>query len=171
MSLYFNWSCDFQRFTKSKKLSKFQVRTTTLFISNKILSTSLFNLQGTICCFQAFSELFEVLNCFSTAYLLYQTVFHLSRTFSKLFSKFLKQIFQNSNFLTAVSFETAYLLYQTEIRLSRTFFILFKPLFSSTTAPLSDSFNRIPQHSPSCQQKFSGFFIFLKTCRFLFPLL
>ena len=98
MSLYFNWSCDFQRFTKSKKLSKFQVRTTTLFISNKILSTSLFNLQGTICCFQAFSELFEVLNCFSTAYLLYQTVFHLSRTFSKLFSKFLKQIFQKSNF-------------------------------------------------------------------------
>ena len=50
-ALYFNWSCDFQRFTKSKKLSKFQVRTTTLFISNKILSTSLFNLQGTICCF------------------------------------------------------------------------------------------------------------------------
>ena len=33
-----------------------------------------------------------------TAYLLYQTVFHLSRTFSKLFSKFLKQFFQNSNF-------------------------------------------------------------------------
>ena len=33
-----------------------------------------------------------------TAYLLYQTVFHLSRTFSKLFSKFLKQIFQKSNF-------------------------------------------------------------------------
>ena len=120
MSLYFNWSCDFQRFTKSKKLSKFQVRTTTLFISNKILSTSLFNLQGTICCFQAFSELFEVLNCFSTAYLLYQT----------------------------------------EIRLSRTFFILFKPLFSLTASPLSDSFNRIPQQSPSCQQKFSGFFIF-----------
>ena len=95
-----------------------------------------------------------------TAYLLYQTVFHLSRTFSKLFSRFLKQIFQNSNFLTAVSFETAYLLYQTEIRLSRTFFILFKPLFSLTAVPLSDSFNRIPQQSPSCQQKFSGFFIF-----------
>ena len=52
MSLCFNWSCDFQRFTKSKKLSKFQVRTTTLFILNKSLSTSLFNLQGTICCFQ-----------------------------------------------------------------------------------------------------------------------
>ena len=52
VSLCFNWSCDFQRFTKSKKLSKFQVRTTTLFISNKSLSTSLFNLQGTICCFQ-----------------------------------------------------------------------------------------------------------------------
>ena len=95
-----------------------------------------------------------------TAYYLYQTVFHLSRTFSKLFSKFLKQIFQKSNFLTAASFETAYLLYQTEIRLSRTFFILFKPLFSSTASPLSDSFNRIPQQSPSCQQKFSGFLIF-----------
>ena len=62
MSLYFNWSCDFQRFTKSKKLSKFQVRTTTLFISNKSLSTSLFNLQGTICCNEHFSELFQVLN-------------------------------------------------------------------------------------------------------------
>ena len=76
MSLYFNWSCDFQRFTKSKKLSKFQVRTTTLFISNKILSTSLFNLQGTICCFQAFfrtfwsseplfNSLFIISDCFS----------------------------------------------------------------------------------------------------------
>ena len=59
MSLCFNWSCDFQRFTKSKKLSKFQVRTTTLFISNKSLSTSLFNLQGTICCFTFVSELFS----------------------------------------------------------------------------------------------------------------
>ena len=59
MSLCFNWSCDFQRFTKSKKLSKFQVRTTTLFISNKSLSTSLFNLQGTICCFALVSELFS----------------------------------------------------------------------------------------------------------------
>ena len=48
MSLYFNWSCDFQRFTKSKKLSKFQVRTTTSFNLNKVLSTSLFNLQGAI---------------------------------------------------------------------------------------------------------------------------
>ena len=42
-----------------KKLSKFQVRTTTLFISNKSLSTSLFNLQGTICCFALVSELFS----------------------------------------------------------------------------------------------------------------
>ena len=62
MSLCFNWSCDFQRFTKSKKLSKFQVRTTTLFIMNKSLSTSLFNLQGTICCNEHFSELLQVLN-------------------------------------------------------------------------------------------------------------
>ena len=65
MSLYFNWSCDFQRFTKSKKLSKFQVRTTTLFISNKSLSTSLFNLQGTICCFQ---RVFTTFSLFLTAH-------------------------------------------------------------------------------------------------------
>ncbi|MFR4852754.1 MAG: hypothetical protein ACLUAY_09695, partial [Butyricicoccus sp.] len=37
-----------QRFTKSKKLSKFQVRTTTFVLLNKSLSTSLFNLQGAI---------------------------------------------------------------------------------------------------------------------------
>ena len=59
MSLYFNWSCDFQRFTKSKKLSKFQVRTTTFVLLNKSLSTSLFNLQGTICCFAFVFELFS----------------------------------------------------------------------------------------------------------------
>ena len=171
MSLYFNWSCDFQRFTKSKKLSKFQVRTTTLFISNKILSTSLFNLQGTICCFQAFFRTFRSSELLFNSLFIISDRFSFVKNFFKTFSKFLKQIFQKSNFLTAVSFETAYLLYQTEIRLSRTFFILFKPLFSSTAVPLSDSFNRIPQHSPSCQQKFSGFFIFLKTCRFLFPLL
>ena len=91
MSLYFNWSCDFQRFTKSKKLSKFQVRTTTLFISNKILSTSLFNLQGTIRCFKKLSFSFA-------ACLLYQMKFRLSRTFFKTFSKFLNQFSQNSNF-------------------------------------------------------------------------
>ena len=86
MSLYFNWSCDFQRFTKSKKLSKFQVRTTTLFISNKILSTSLFNLQGTICCFQAFfrtfrssqplfNSLFIISDCFSFVKNFFKTFF------------------------------------------------------------------------------------------------
>ena len=85
MSLYFNWSCDFQRFTKSKKLSKFQVRTTTLFISNKSLSTSLFNLQGTIRCFKEFSQPFVVLNRSSTAYLVYQNQKRLSRTFFKFF--------------------------------------------------------------------------------------
>ena len=78
MSLCFNWSCDFQRFTKSKKLSKFQVRTTTLFISNKILSTSLFNLQGTIRCFKKLSFSFA-------ACLLYQMKFRLSRTFFQNF--------------------------------------------------------------------------------------
>ena len=64
--------------------------------------------------------------------------------FSKLFRSFWSNSLKTQTFLTAVSFETAYLLYQTEIRLSRTFFVLFKPFFRSTAAPLSDSFNRIP---------------------------
>ena len=80
--------------------------------------------------------------------------------FQKFFRGFWSRSFKIQTFLTAVSFETAYLLYQTEIRLSRTFFVLFKPLFSSTASPLSDSFNRIPQQSPSCQQDFSVFFKF-----------
>ena len=164
MSLYFNWSCDFQRFTKSKKLSKFQVRTTTLFISNKILSTSLFNLQGTIRCFKKLSFSFA-------ACLLYQMKFRLSRTFFKTFSKFLKQFSQNSNFSDRRLFRNNLFIISNRNPFVKNFFILFKPLFRSTAAPLSDSFNRIPQHSPSCQQKFSVFFIFLKTCRFLFPLL
>ena len=87
-------------------------------------------------------------------------VFICQELFQNFFRSFWSRSFKNQTFLTAVSFETAYLLYQTEIRLSRTFFVLFKPLFRSTAAPLSDSFNRIPQHSPSCQQKFSGFFKF-----------
>ena len=87
MSLCFNWSCDFQRFTKSKKLSKFQVRTTTLFILNKSLSTSLFNLQGTICCNEHFIELFKLLTAHQTAYLVYQNSNRLSRTFFDLFFK------------------------------------------------------------------------------------
>ena len=85
MSLYFNWSCDFQRFTKSKKLSKFQVRTTTFVLLNKSLSTSLFNLQGTICCFQRVFTTFRYLNRSSTAYLVYQNQKRLSRTFFKFF--------------------------------------------------------------------------------------
>jgi len=80
--------------------------------------------------------------------------------FQNFFRSFWSRSFKNQTFLTAASFETAYLLYQTEIRLSRTFFILFKPLFSLTAASFSDSFNRIPQQSPSCQQKFSDFFKF-----------
>ena len=40
----------------------------------------------------------ELCAALATAYLFYQNVFHLSRTFSKLFSKFLKHFSQNSNF-------------------------------------------------------------------------
>ena len=95
-----------------------------------------------------------------TAYLLYQTVFHLSRTFLKLFSKFLKQIFQKSNYSDRRLFRNSLFIISNRNPFVKNFFILFKPLFSLTAVPLSDSFNRIPQQSPSCQQKFSGFFIF-----------
>ena len=93
MSLYFNWSCDFQRFTKSKKLSKFQVRTTTLFISNKILSTSLFNLQGTICCFQAF---FRNFSKFRTAF--QQLIYYIRLFFicQELFQNFFRSFWSRS---------------------------------------------------------------------------
>ena len=92
MSLYFNWSCDFQRFTKSKKLSKFQVRTTTLFISNKSLSTSLFNLQGTICCFALVSELFSSSTLADSLFSIPQYAPNVN-TFLQLFSKkFLQEI-------------------------------------------------------------------------------
>jgi len=86
VSLYFNWSCDFQRFTKSKKLSKFQVRTTTLFISNKSLSTSLFNLQGTICCFALVSELFSSSTLADSLFSIPQYAPNVN-TFIQLFSK------------------------------------------------------------------------------------
>ena len=122
MSLYFNWSCDFQRFTKSKKLSKFQVRTTTLFISNKSLSTSLFNLQGTICCFQ------RVFTTFRCSQLLINSLFSISKpeAFVKNFFRFIFQsifVHRLDSILTAV--ETAYSEYQTFHHLSRTFFKFF----------------------------------------------
>lgn len=103
-----------------------------------------------------------------TAYLLYQMKFRLSRTFSKLFSKFLKQIFQKSNFLTAVSFETAYLLYQTEIRLSRTF-SFFSSRFSARPPRLSAT-ALIEYHSspPPVNKNFQVFSYFLKLVVFCF---
>ena len=122
MSLCFNWSCDFQRFTKSKKLSKFQVRTTTLFISNKILSTSLFNLQGAIRCFKKLSFSFA-------AYLLYQMKFRLSRTFSKLFSRFLKQFSQNSNFSDRRLFRNSLFIISNRNPFVKNFFRSFQAAF------------------------------------------
>ena len=122
MSLCFNWSCDFQRFTKSKKLSKFQVRTTTLFISNKILSTSLFNLQGTIRCFKKLSFSFA-------ACLLYQMKFRSSRTFSKLFSKFLKQFSQNSNFSDRRLFQNSLFIISNRNPFVKNFFRSFQAAF------------------------------------------
>ena len=64
MSLYFKWSCDFHRFTKSKTL-RISGSHYTRFLKKPSQAFSLFNLQGTIRCFsrtfQNFSKLFTVL--------------------------------------------------------------------------------------------------------------
>ena len=126
MSLYFNWSCDFQRFTKSKKLSKFQVRTTTLFISNKSLSTSLFNLQGTICCFQG------VFTTFRCSEPLINSLFSITKPeafvknfFQILFLKNQAVLNQTFRFCACLS-ETALIEYQIRQRMSSTFFKLLR---------------------------------------------
>ena len=155
MSLCFNWSCDFQRFTKSKKLSKFQVRTTTLFISNKILSTSLFNLQGTIRCFKKLSFSFA-------ACLLYQMKFRLSRTFSKLFSKFLKQFFQNSNFSDRRLFRNSLFIISNRNPFVKNFFRLFSNFFASVPrrSPPGEQLVYFTTLPSPCQRLFSLFSTF-----------
>ena len=144
MSLYFNWSCDFQRFTKSKKLSKFQVRTTTFVLLNKSSSTSLFNLQGTIRCLKKLS--FSFASC-----LLYQMKFRLSRTFFKTFSNFLNQFSQNSNFSDRHLFRNSLFIISKPEAFVKNFFKFFfeessrsKSNFSVLRLSLRDSFNRIP---------------------------
>ena len=125
MSLYFNWSCDFQRFTKSKKLSKFQVRTTTLFISNKSLSTSVFNLQGTICCFQ------RVFTTFRCSLLLINSLFIISKPEAFVKNFFSNSFLKNQDVLNqtfrfcAYLRETALIEYQIRQQMSSTFFIYF----------------------------------------------
>ena len=104
-----------------------------------------------------FSELFEVPNLSFAAYSLYQIRFCLSRTFSKLFSKFLKQFFRNSNFSDRHLFRNSLFIISNSLAFVKNFFSFFSNLFRSTAAPLSDSFNRIPQELPPCQHNFSIF--------------
>ena len=103
MSLCFNWSCDFQRFTKSKKLSKFQVRTTTFVLLNKGLSTSLFNLQGTICCFALVSELFSSSTLADSLFSIPQYAPNVN-TFLQLFQKFFYRKFVHSIYTYIIYF-------------------------------------------------------------------
>ena len=161
MSLCFNWSCDFQRFTKSKKLSKFQVRTTTFVLLNKSLSTSLFNLQGTICCFQ------RVFTTFRCSLLLINSLFIISKpeAFVKNFFRFIFQsifVHRLDSILTAV--ETAYSGYQTFHHLSRTFFKFF---FGYAEPLLENSSFRIPLFPLFCQQLFFIFLHFMQTLEIL----
>ena len=145
MSLYFNWSCDFQRFTKSKKLSKFQVRTTTFVLLNKSLSTSLFNLQGT----RRLSQ---------TALLDYHNSFRLSRTFFKFFQTFSSQSSLFHRFRPPPS-RTALLDYHILKPLSRTFFLNSK-LFSwlsSVPPSLAGKLAYNIKPFPLCQAFFAFF--------------
>ena len=121
MSLCFNWSCDFQRFTKSKKLSKFQVRTTTLFISNKSLSTSLFNLQGAIflCLQRKIAPRVGFHREIRPRYMKCVSISS-SKDIGSLSHRSFTRAFRALYFPV-----TAYSLYQIKFRLSRTFFDLF----------------------------------------------
>ena len=88
MSLCFKWSCDFHRFTKSKTL-RISGSHCTQFPKKPSQAFSLFNLQGTIRCFRGLFRTFRSSLPFSvTAYLLYQIVFSLSRTFFQVFQTF-----------------------------------------------------------------------------------
>ena len=85
MSLYFNWSCDFQRFTKSKNSRNFRFALQPCSYRTKVQAHRclIYKVQSAV--FKEFSQLFVVLNCSSTAYLVYQNQKRLSRTFFKFF--------------------------------------------------------------------------------------
>ena len=190
MSLYFNWSCDFQRFTKSKNSRNFRFALQPLFISNKILSTSLFNLQGanfplpsaencTACRFHqeidqgtqnalAFCPP-KVSDAVSlTACLLYQMKFRLSRTFSKLFRSFLNQFFQNSNFSDRRLFRNSLFIISNRNPFVKNFFRSFQAAFPFDRRASQRQLNRIPQREAGVNNNFQFFSYFLKLVVFCF---
>ena len=143
MLVCFNLSSNFKRFTKSKKLSKFQVRTTTLFISNKSLSTSLFNLQGTICCFQ------RVFTTFRCSLLLINSLFSISKP--EAFVKNFFSIFFNLEVVHTTNFSVL------RLSLRDSFNRIPNPtanvkhffhLFLRRTVPIYDSILTHPCHTP-----------------------
>ena len=79
--------------------------------------------------------------------------------FQNFFSKFLKQFSQNSNFSDRHLFRNSLFSISNSKPFVKNFFSFFSNLLNLTAAPLGDSFNRIPQGLPSCQQLF---FIFLQ---------
>ena len=83
--------------------------------------------------------------------------FSFVKNFFKTFSKLLKQIFQSSNFSDRCLFRNSLFSISNPKPFVKNFFSFFSNLFSSIAAPLGDSFNRIPQGLPSCQQLFSFF--------------
>ena len=125
MSLYFKWSCDFHRFTKSKTL-RISGSHYTQFLSKSSQAFSLFNLQGTICCFRGLFRTFRSSLPFSvTAYSLYQIVFSLSRTFFISFQTFSTRATSHRSSLFSISNREAFV---------KNFFLFFQ-ILSDLAAP------------------------------------
>ena len=103
-----------------------------------------------------------------TAYLLYQTVFHLSRTFSKLFSKFLRQIFQKSNFSDRRLFRNSLFIISNRNPFVKNF-LFFSSRFS-VWPPCLSATALIEYHSspPPVNKNFQVFSYFLKLVVFCF---
>ena len=152
-----------------KKLSKFQVRTTTLFISNKILSTSLFNLQGTICCFQAFFQNFsKFLTAFQQLIYYIRLFFICQELFQNFFRSFWSRSFKNQTFWSPSL--SKQLIYYIKLKpVCQELFSFFSSRFSVRPLCLSAT-ALIEYHSspPPVNKNFQVFSYFLKLVVFCF---
>ena len=150
MSLCFKWSCDFHRFTKSKTL-RISGSHYTWFLTKPSQAFSLFNLQGTIRRFRGLFRTFSSSLLFSvTAYLLYQIVFSLSRSFFNFFKLFSTRAASFRSSLFSISNREAFV---------KNFFHFFQILSDSAASHRSSSIS-ILHYSDLCQHFFLYFFVF-----------
>ena len=145
MSLCFKWSCDFHRFTKSKTL-RISGSHYTRFLKKPSQAFSLFNLQGTIRCFRGLFRTFRSSLPFSvTAYLVYQVLIGLSRTFFFSFQTFSTRAAPHRSSLIILSNQEAFV---------KKFFH-FSSNFSDLATPHRSSSISILPPSPFCQHLFT----------------